>query len=104
MAYSEVGAPQSMKMGNTLSPWRYDAFARAAPQSPKPRLPAIFHYAGWRCLPDLQVILPQFNRSRGDQSEIDMMEPKSAIERFLRLERPWYTSALGRGPVDNEHS
>jgi len=41
------GAPRSMKMGTTASPWRYDAAARHALQSAKLRLPATLHYASW---------------------------------------------------------
>ena len=43
------GAPRSMKMGTTLSPWRYDAAASHALQSAILRRPAILRYA-W--LPD----------------------------------------------------
>ena len=40
-----IGAPRSMKMGTTRSPWRYDAAIRHALQSANLRLPAILHYA-----------------------------------------------------------
>jgi hypothetical protein len=39
------GAPRSMKVGTTRSPWRYDAAIRHALQSANLRLPAILHYA-----------------------------------------------------------
>jgi len=39
------GAPRSMKMGTTRSPWRYDAAIRHALQSANLRRPAILHYA-----------------------------------------------------------
>lgn len=41
----KFGAPRPMKMGNTLSPWRYDAAARVALQSASLRCCAIYHYA-----------------------------------------------------------
>jgi len=41
---SHSGAPRSMKMGTTRSPWRYDATARHALQSAKPRRRAILRY------------------------------------------------------------
>src|SRR5216684_8186275 len=40
-----TGAPRSMKMGTTRSPWRYDAAIRHALQSANLRRPAILHYA-----------------------------------------------------------
>jgi hypothetical protein len=40
-----AGAPRSMKMGTTRSPWRYDAAIRHALQSANLRRPAILHYA-----------------------------------------------------------
>jgi hypothetical protein len=36
-----------MKVGTIVSPWRYDAAARHAPQSVNLRRPAILHYASW---------------------------------------------------------
>jgi hypothetical protein len=39
------GAPRSMKMGNTHSPWRYDAEAFVAIQLVNLRWPAISRYA-----------------------------------------------------------
>jgi hypothetical protein len=39
------GAPRSMKMGTTRSPWRYDTAIRHALQSANLRRPAILHYA-----------------------------------------------------------
>jgi hypothetical protein len=39
------GAPWSMKMGNIVSPWRYDAVARHALQWAKLRRTAILRYA-----------------------------------------------------------
>jgi hypothetical protein len=39
------GAPRSMKVGTTRSPWRYDAAIRHALQSANLRRPAILHYA-----------------------------------------------------------
>ena len=43
LAYS--GAPRSMKMGNIVSPWRYDAGAYHALKSVNVRRPAISRYA-----------------------------------------------------------
>src|SRR5581483_12217762 len=39
------GAPRPMKMGTTLSPWRYDAAADQAIRPDKPRQTAILRYA-----------------------------------------------------------
>jgi uncharacterized protein YciW len=39
------GAPRSMKMGTTRSPWHYDVAARHALQSASLRLRTILHYA-----------------------------------------------------------
>jgi hypothetical protein len=39
------GAPRPMKMGTTVSPWRYDAAAWCAIQSAMLRAPAILYYA-----------------------------------------------------------
>src|SRR5260370_39385780 len=59
------GAPRSMKMGTTRSPWRYDAAIRHALQSANLRLPAILHYAssaavldfaGWSGYPSIAVL------------------------------------------------
>jgi hypothetical protein len=41
------GAPRSMKMGTTPSPWRYDAAACHALQSVALRRPAILRYDPW---------------------------------------------------------
>src|ERR1700686_1214981 len=42
-----AGAPRPMKMGTTLSPWRYDAATRHALQSVSLRWPAILRYDLW---------------------------------------------------------
>jgi hypothetical protein len=42
---SYSGAPRPMKMGTTLSPWRYDALASQPLQSAKLRLATILRYA-----------------------------------------------------------
>jgi hypothetical protein len=44
------GAPRPMKMGNTLSPWRYDPAARHALESANLRRPAIVRYASWEAV------------------------------------------------------
>jgi hypothetical protein len=47
LSHCKHGAPRSMKLGTTRSPWRYDAVARHTLQSVKLRRPAILHYASW---------------------------------------------------------
>jgi len=43
-------------MGNTLSPWRYDAAPDQTLQSANPRRPAIFRYAAWAgVFPDIST-------------------------------------------------
>ena len=42
-----IGAPRSMKMGNIVSPWRYDVGACHALQSVSLCQPANFCYASW---------------------------------------------------------
>jgi len=44
------GAPRSMKMSTIALPWRYDAAARWALQSPIVRRPAILGCASWSVL------------------------------------------------------
>jgi hypothetical protein len=43
----ELGAPRSMKMGTTRSPYRYDAAARPSLQSENVRRAAILHCSSW---------------------------------------------------------
>ena len=49
---NETCAPRPMKMGNILSPWRYDALANQALQSANLRLPTILRYASRVAVPD----------------------------------------------------
>ena len=48
---SGTGAPRPMKMGNIVSPWRYDAAACCAIQLASLRPAAMLHYAGYAAAP-----------------------------------------------------
>jgi hypothetical protein len=65
------GAPRPMKMGTTVSPWRYDAVARCSLPSAKLRRPTTSHYAWYeltsltaagRALPKSLLLLLQSPR------------------------------------------
>src|SRR5262249_30456959 len=58
------GAPRSMKMGTTLSPWRHDAAARHALQSVSLRHPTILHYASAAAVFPAPGIVPVTIRNR----------------------------------------
>src|SRR5262249_10404734 len=85
--FGVTGAPRSMKMGTTASPWRYDAAARHALQSVNLRRPAILHYASWP--PYLRyrrvVRLPFDSGPRYDVARHGKLPPR----RHEELPPPW---------------
>jgi hypothetical protein len=73
------GAPRSMKVGTTVSPWRYDAAARHALPSASPRRLATVRYAS-RSLSFLCRAYPSMP-SVPINPEIDVMCQKADIRR-----------------------
>jgi hypothetical protein len=65
-AVAHSGAPPSMKMGTTRSPWRYDAAAYHALQSASLRRPAILRHTSWP---------PDFPISQASPASLDSATP-----------------------------
>ena len=66
-AKSYIGAPRSMKMGTTPSPFPYDAATRPALWLARLRRPAILHYASWDSLLSI-IFLSYGHQDRADAS------------------------------------
>src|ERR1700738_767588 len=63
------GAPRSMKMGTTRSPWRYDSAAAQAIRPDNLRRTALLRYAAWGAVfPIWQVLRLPFDSDPFDQS------------------------------------
>jgi hypothetical protein len=97
------GAPRSMKMGTTASPWRYDAAARHTLQSVNLRRPAILQYAQWGLSSGFRsVVRLPFDSGHAEQSRDRRDGPRAVLpclalscvpstlrhRRAIRLARP----------------
>lgn len=57
MPLNRIGAPRSMKMGTTASPWRYDNVAAETIRPDNQRWTTILRYASWAAVVPISPVV-----------------------------------------------